>query len=296
MLVEHVGQSLAAAPTATREQVSAALERSGGVVLRAVLPVLLAAAGAAAVVAFLQAGALLSWKRLAPDLARLDPVAGLRRMLSVERLLDLLRSVVGILTVLVVVGVTLADALADLVGPAVGSPLAVTQVAARWMWTLLWRGLAVLAVAAAVDYGIRWRRHRRSLMMTRAEVMREHRESEGDPRRKAERRRVHQEILQHAMLEQVGQADVVVVNPTHLAVALRYDRDRAGAPVVVAKGQALVAERIKRLAREGRVPIVHDVSLARSLMDLDLGAEIPEALYDAVAEVLRALEVAGDRP
>ena len=187
-------------------------------------------------------------------------------------------------------GVTLVGALRDLLAPAEAQPLAMAQVTHQWMWTLLWRGLAVLVVAAAVDYGIRWRRHRRSLMMTRTEVLREHRESEGDPRHKAERRRVHQEVLQHAMLEQVGQADVVVVNPTHLAVALRYDPSRSGAPVVVAKGQALVAERIKRLAREGRVPVVHDVSLARSLMDLDLGTEIPEALYDAVAEVLRALE------
>jgi len=190
-------------------------------------------------------------------------------------------------------GVTLVGALRDLLAPAEAQPLAMAQVTHQWMWTLLWRGLAVLVVAAAVDYGIRWRRHGRSLMMTRTEVLREHRESEGDPRHKAERRRVHQEVLQHAMLEQVGQADVVVVNPTHLAVALRYDPARSGAPVVVAKGQALVAERIKRLAREGRVPVVHDVSLARSLMDLDLGTEIPESLYDAVAEVLRALEAPG---
>ena len=123
--------------------------------------------------------------------------------------------------------------------------------------------------------------------MTREEVRREHKESEGDPSHRAERQRLHRELLEQRMVAEVRKADFVVVNPDHIAVALRYDRDGEAAPVVVARGERLLAERIKQVAREAGVPIFRDVTLARSLRDLPEGAEIPAALYEAVAEILR---------
>jgi flagellar biosynthetic protein FlhB len=125
--------------------------------------------------------------------------------------------------------------------------------------------------------------------MTRQEVRREAKDAEGDPSHRAERQRLHREILEQRMVAEVRKADFVVVNPDHIAVALRYDRDGDGAPMVVARGERLVAERIKEVARQAGVPIFRDVTLARSLRDLPEGEEIPAALYEAVAEVLRVV-------
>jgi flagellar biosynthesis protein FlhB len=125
--------------------------------------------------------------------------------------------------------------------------------------------------------------------MTHEEVKREYKDSEGDPSHRAERQRLHRELMEQRMVAEVRKADFVVVNPDHIAVALRYDRDGEAAPVVVARGERLLAERIKQVAREAGVPIFRDVTLARSLRDLPEGAEIPAALYEAVAEIVRAV-------
>jgi flagellar biosynthetic protein FlhB len=148
--------------------------------------------------------------------------------------------------------------------------------------------LALAAVAIGVlDYLWQRHRHRQSLRMTREEVKRERKEVEGDPLHKAERQRLHREALEQRRVGDVREADFVVVNPDHVAVAVRYDRGGPSAPVVVAKGERLLAERIKEIAREAGVPIFRDVALARSLRDVEEGAPIPETLYDAVAEILR---------
>jgi flagellar biosynthetic protein FlhB len=125
--------------------------------------------------------------------------------------------------------------------------------------------------------------------MTRAEVRREHRETEGDPRHKAERQRLHRELAEQRMLADVRKADFVVVNPDHVAIALQYDRQGDAAPLVLAKGERLLAEKIKEVAREAGVPIFRDVNLAHALHELEEGDEIPEALYEAVAEILRVV-------
>ena len=131
--------------------------------------------------------------------------------------------------------------------------------------------------------------------MTREEVKREHREAEGDPAHRGERQRLHREIVEQRMIEEVRKADFVVVNPEHIAVALRYDAEGDAAPVVVAKGERLVAERIKQIAREAGVPIFRDVGLARALSELAEGGEIPAVLYEAVAEILRVVQSLGVR-
>ena len=125
--------------------------------------------------------------------------------------------------------------------------------------------------------------------MTKDEVKREHKESEGDPQIKAARERAHQEMLAAATIANVKSASVVVVNPTHIACALRYDEKEGDeAPVVVASGEGDLAERIVRAAQDYGVPVLRDVPLARALVELEVGAAIPEALYEAVAEILRA--------
>jgi flagellar biosynthesis protein FlhB len=140
-----------------------------------------------------------------------------------------------------------------------------------------------------LDYLWQWHQYRKRMKMSREEVKREYKESEGDPQHKAERHRLHKQILEQRMVDAVRKADFVVVNPDHIAVAVRYDKEAQQAPLVVAKGERLLAERIKEAAREAGVPIFRDVNLARALRDVEEGDEIPEALYEAVAEILRVV-------
>jgi len=134
----------------------------------------------------------------------------------------------------------------------------------------------------------RWR-FRQDQKMTKDEVKREHKESEGDPHSRQERERLHREILSQATLDQVRKADVLVVNPTHLAIALKYDEESdQEAPEVLVKGQDELARRMIDAAREAGVPVLRDLPLAHALWELEEGDEIPETLYEAVAAVLRA--------
>jgi flagellar biosynthetic protein FlhB len=150
----------------------------------------------------------------------------------------------------------------------------------------------MVMVVAAIGFGdFLWQRHShmKEMRMTREEVKREHKEQEGDPHHKHERMRLHKELLQQRMINAVRKADFVVVNPDHIAVAIRYEKDSQEAPLVVAKGERILAEKIKEVAREAGVPIFRDVNLARALRDVEEGDEIPEALYEAVAEILRVV-------
>lgn len=251
------------------------------------MPVLATLVAVAGLASFVQTGPLLATKALALDLSRLDPIAGARRMLGRDAWVELARSVLKVALIGWVVWGVLEDAahgVIALVGRDAAAVLAATGTTLR---ALLFRaGGAMLAVAVADVLYQRWR-HLRELRMTKQEVEREHEEAEGDPHAKAERDRVRREIAQHDVAEAVRGASVVVVNPTHLAVALRFDEEGdEGAPEVVAKGMDEQAARIRRLAEEAGVPIVRDVPLARGLYELELGQEIPEALYETVAAVL----------
>jgi flagellar biosynthesis protein FlhB len=133
--------------------------------------------------------------------------------------------------------------------------------------------------------------------MTKQEVKEEWKEQEGDPHIKAERRALYMELLNEASAQAVRESDVVLVNPTHVAVALRYDRKTMRAPQVTAKGADLIAAQIRKIAQEAGVPIKRDVALARALYELEVNSEIPENLYEAIAIVLRwAYTVAENHP
>ena len=220
-----------------------------------------------------------AWRRLFDGRAALAVGQGLLKVALVGAVAALaLRPVAGAIVTLT--GAPAARLLATLGG-----------LSARVAVRLAAAGLAL----GAVDALLAARRHRRGLRMTRDEIKREHREAEGDPAHRGERQRLHREILEQRMIEEVRKADFVVVNPEHIAVALRYDPEGDAAPVVVAKGERLVAERIKQIAREAGVPIFRDVGLARSLAELAEGGEIPAALYEAVAEILRVVQSLDER-
>jgi len=126
----------------------------------------------------------------------------------------------------------------------------------------------------------------KEMMMSRDEVIREYKEAEGDPHVKHSRRQLHEELLSQSMIQNVPKASVIVVNPTHLAVALQYEEKTMESPRVTAKGQNTVAAKIVELAKKHQVPIMQNIGLARGLYEIEIGRDIPEDLYEAVAEVL----------
>lgn len=156
----------------------------------------------------------------------------------------------------------------------------------RAVFILLFAIGGTFLLLGAGDYFLQRRLYMKKMMMTKDEVKREHRQEEGDPQIRARRRQIHREILTQNIIERVPQATALVVNPTHLAVALRYDEKTMYAPEVTAKGQEQLAEKMIRLAKDHGIPVVRNVPLAHSLFRLDVDAQIPEELYDAVAEIL----------
>jgi type III secretion protein U len=259
----------------------------GTTVLTLAAPVVFAAAMTAGLALAVQTGGVVSSKRLAPSLDRLDPVRGARQLFSAARMFAVARALVAAIVVALLAYASLRDGILDIARVA-GRTQYVGVVAGHVASDLVWRaalvGLAIGALDLVVTRRAWLRRHR----MTKDEVRREHKESEGDPQTKAARDRAYQELLAQAAVGNVRQASVVVVNPTHLACALRYD-EKGGdeAPVVVASGEGELAARIVKAAHDYGVPVVRDVPLARALVELSVGDAIPEALYEAVAEILR---------
>jgi flagellar biosynthesis protein FlhB len=251
------------------------------------VPVLGVATLAAAATALVQVRPLFTLEPLKPRLERLDPVAGLKRLFGVRGLFAAAISLAKALVVAAVLTWTLLGELRDLVALAHAGSAAGVAAAGHLLWTMLWRGALVMLALSVVD--VLYQRHQflKDQRMTKDEVKREHREAEGDQSLKGERKRLHQELLEQAMIDQVRRADVVIVNPDHIAVALGYQPGEDEAPVVLASGQNLVAQRIIEVARHHGVPVLRDVHLARSLAGVAVGERIPEELYEAVAEVLR---------
>jgi type III secretion protein U len=223
----------------------------------------------------------------APKLERVSPSAGLKRLFSVRPLAELAKALAVVALVAVLVWSEVAEVGPDVLRAAwldgvEGLRLLVERVAAlatRVAW-----GVVLLGVG---DYALARRRHLKDLMMTREEVRREHKESEGDPRHKGQRKALHRQLAQGGPARGVQKATAVVVNPTHLAVALRYDIQECEAPYLVARARESEALALREEARRLGIPVVRDIPLARSLIHYDLGEPIPEELYQAAAIVLR---------
>jgi flagellar biosynthetic protein FlhB len=250
-------------------------------------PLLLATAVSGIGVMVAQVGWKPNLELVAPDLTRLSPAAGLRRVFSPDGLINLPK---GLLKVGLLFWVAY-EVLIEVGSQAVATPDMTTDQLLAFvgggMFRLLWVMAFALALIGALDYvWARWR-HEQSIRMSRQEIKDELREADGDPQIKARFRRSHREIAKRRMLAEVKTADVVLTNPIHVAVALRYRAVEMRAPIVVAKGAGELCEKIKDAARKAGVPIVERRALARALFrQVKLGAEIPPALYKAVAEIL----------
>jgi len=242
----------------------------------------------AAAVGLVQAGGFrVSWKPLTPDWGRLSWGKGWKRILSTRSLARGVSSLVKVTAVVLLVFWVLRHQVDDISVAGHGTVERATAIGWRLAILLAMAIAAAMVVIGLLDYLFQRWRHEQDLKMTRRELQDERKEDEGDPHMRARIRKLQREVGQRRMMQEVPNATVVVTNPTHIAVALRYERGAMKAPKVVAKGADLLAMQIRRIAERHGVPVLERKPLARALYSaVDVDQEIPAEFYHAIAEIL----------
>ena len=253
---------------------------------KAFAPFLAVMFASALLVNVVQVGFLISGEAMTPKFGRLNIIKGVTRLISKRTVVMLVQSLLKISAIGCVLYITVKGEQDRLMGLAdMSIKPAIVQIAGLMIKMGVRAGILLFALAL-FDYAYQRWEHEQNLKMTKQEIKQEMKQHEGDPLIKARIRGIQREMAARRMMQEVPQADVVITNPTHIAVALKYDMETDAAPRVCAKGERLIAEQIKAIAREYNVPIVEDKPLARVLYALELGQEIPAMLYKAVAEIL----------
>ena len=245
----------------------------------------------------LQVGLVLAFEKLKPSGKKLNPMSNLKNIFSKKNLVEFLKSAIKISFLSILLWLLLRDAFPIMTSIPQAGLAGMGQVMGSLIKTMLINIGLAYAVISLADFG--WQRfsHRKQLMMSKDEVKREYKEMEGDPHIKHKRKHLHQEMMQEGAVNSARKATVVVTNPTHLAVALHYDADETPLPVVLAKGEGALAERMMQAAREAGVPVMQNIPLARALTaQAEPGQYIPSELVEPVAELLRLLQQMNQHP
>lgn len=234
-----------------------------------------------------QVGPMMTAERIKPNFSKISPLQGLKRMFSSVTVMELAKSICKTILMGVIIYRTVRGALSQFQGMMYLQPAAAFS---RLIHLCAGMGIqigAALVGFAAVDIFYQWWKYEKDLRMTKQEVKDENKQLEGDPQIKGKIRQLQRKMSMSRMMQNIKQADVVVTNPTHFAVALRYREKTDPAPIVVAKGQDLVAQQIKKVAREHKITIVENKPVARALYAAcDIGQSIPAELYQAIADIL----------
>jgi flagellar biosynthetic protein FlhB len=257
-----------------------------GVIMTSLAPLMIAIILVAFLANVLQVGWKVNVGAMAFRWENINPINGIKNVFSKRAAFELAKNLLKIGLIGLLAWYSVATLGAELPGTAELPVSGIVAVGVKTMAKLAYRLVAFLAVLALIDWVFQKSQHEQRLKMTKQEVREEQKDIEGDPQVKARMRAIQLEVMRKRMLAEVPRADVVVTNPIHYAVALRYVPGEP-APRVVAKGQDSLAETIKRIARENRVPVLENKLLARALHKIvEVGAYIPDELYQAVAEVL----------
>lgn len=262
----------------------------------AIMPLALGAMVFAIVATFLQTNFLFATKRVSPSADKLNPLEGFKRIFSLNGLVEAIK---GLLKVTIVgwVAYSVFRSHDTEVLKLVQMPLqmGLAKVSAV-VFEFATKYCVALLIIGGADYAYQRWQHEKQLKMSRHELKRDRKETEGDPEISSKREEKRRALLEQGVTEDIAEANVVVTNPTHFAVALKYDEQAMEAPEIVAKGRAKIAERIKQLAREYGIPIIEEPPVARALYETtELGETIPPVLYQAVAEILAAVYQAAER-
>ncbi len=253
----------------------------------ATLPVMafIALVGGMSVV--VQHGVLFTTDPLIPDWGRINPLSGLKRILSIEGLVNGIKTFMKFLVIGGVAYFAVREKIPDILALGRLMPGDIVNITGEMLSSVAIQCGAVVAVIGVADFGFQWWEYEKKLRMSKQEIKEENKQTEGTPLVKSRIRSLQREMAKKRMMADVPEADVVITNPTHLAVALRYQLENMAAPKVVAKGAGYVAEKIREIARENGVPLVENKPVAQSLYKtVDVGKPIPAAIYRAVAEIL----------
>ena len=269
------------------DSMGAFLLHSGKIALIALQPVLLTLLIAALVGPISLGGWLFAAGSLAPKFSRMNPAAGIKRMFSAKALVELLKALAKFFIILIVALLVLKSDIDDLLRIA-HEPLELAVIHSLQVvaWSALWMACGLILIAA-VDVPVQlWESHQK-LLMTKQEVRDEHKDQEGRPEVKQRIRQVQREMSQRRMMAAIPDADVIITNPTHYAVALKYDPEKGGAPMLLAKGSDFLALKIREIGAKHNILLLESPALARSIYhSTELEQEIPAGLYLAVAQVL----------
>lgn len=234
-----------------------------------------------------QTRGLFTMKALRPKFSRLNPLEGVKKMFSAQAFVGIIKGLVEVVIIVYVVYSEISDRMPRILALMDAGLMQGLAYAALCIFDIVMLICVVLVFVAAADFLFQWWQFEKKLKMSKQEVKEEFKQMEGDPQVKSKIKQRQQQMAQSRMMQEVPSADVIIRNPTHYAVALKYDQDKNRAPQVVAKGKDLIAQRIVRIAEENGVYTMENPPLARALYaQVDVGREIPFELYDAVAEVL----------
>ncbi|MBM7560601.1 flagellar biosynthesis protein FlhB [Fusibacter tunisiensis] len=256
-------------------------------ILKLSLPPLVVAMIVGVLLSYMQVGVLFTIEPIKPKLNKINPLKGFKNMFSTRSLVELLKSLFKAGLILYVSWTFITSRISEIL---LTMELETGQIVLI-MWDLVFgvviRSALILFVIAVFDFAFKKWKNKKDIMMTKQEIKDEYKQSEGDPQLKAKIKEKQRAFAMSRMMQEVPKADVVITNPTHYAIAVQYDSNLGDAPRVVAKGQDLVAQNIKRVATENEVPLVENKPLAQGLYKaVDIGDFIPPDFYEAVAEVL----------
>jgi len=258
-----------------------------GDILMILLPVFIVAMLIGVGVNLLQVGFLYTTKPLRPKFNKINPMSGFKRIFSMRSVVEMLKALLKVSVIFAVVYSEYMDRFEEFPNYMGYDPTIIALHIFNMCMTLACKAALALIVIGALDYLYQWFDYERNLKMTKQEVKEEYKMLEGDPQIKSKRREKQRQIATMRMMQAMPNADVVITNPTHYAVALRYDDKTDEAPILIAKGRDLIAKRIKDKAREHNIEIVENKPLAQALyFSVEVGRQIPEDLYVAVADIL----------
>ena len=250
-------------------------------------PLFIAAFFSGLVFNLLQVGFLFSTKAISPKLEKISPIAGLKRLFSVRTVVELFKSIIKITIIAVVAYNAYKSEFNKFPQLMLQNVLLSSAQFVKIIISVAFKIAIALTVFAPLDYLYQWWKYNKDLKMTKQEVKDEYKLSEGDPQLKGKIRQKQRQMSQMRMMQAVGEADVIITNPTHYAIGLSYDEKKHDAPVVVTKGKDHLARKIKEKAKELEIEMVENRHLAQSLYTYcDVGDAVPEDLYQAVAEIL----------
>jgi len=244
-----------------------------------------------------QFGFVISPKAMQPKFSRLDPIKGFSNLFSKRSLVELIKSLIKIFAVGAIAFFIVKGEISKIASLSAADPVSSVVFLGKLIFEISFKIAIVILLMAIADFIYQKWQHEEDLKMSKQEVKEEFKQMEGDPQVKQRIRSMQREMARKRMMEDVPKSDVVITNPTHYAVAIKYDAGSDAAPRVVAKGQRLIALRIKERAKESGIFVHEDPPLARSLFaSCDIGEEIPENLYRAVAEILAMVyKIKGDK-